>query len=166
MRAVDKGLPLTFVIWLRDFLSNRQARVQINGEQGLSVPLKQGLPQGSVLSPLLFLLYINDLKTVVPNCVEVTMFADKISLFCSHPCKFTAQIAIEEAVTRVTEWSRHHKMTFNTENCELAFFTRCTMPDGSQQSTSKASHNGFPHCQSPWGWNSITHYPLCTILRA
>ncbi len=111
---MDKGLPLTFAKWLRDFLSNRQARVQINGEQGRPVPLKQGLPQGSVLSPLLFLLYINDLKTVVPNGVEVAMFADDVSLFCSHPCKLTAQTAMQEAVTRVAEWSRQHKMTLKT----------------------------------------------------
>ncbi len=93
LRAVDKGLPLTFVKWLRDFLSNRQARLQINGKQGQSVPLKQGLPQGSALSPLLFLLYINDLKAVVPNGVEVSMFADDVSLFSSHPCKLTTQTA-------------------------------------------------------------------------
>ncbi len=64
------------------FFSNRQARVQINGEQGRPVPLGQGLPQGSVLPPLLFLLYINDLKAVVPNGIEVAMFADDVSLLC------------------------------------------------------------------------------------
>ncbi len=106
LRAMDKGLPLTFAKWLRDFLSNRQARIQINGEQGWPVPLKQGLLQGSVQSPLLFLLYINDLKTVAPNGVEVAMFADYASLSCSHPCNLTAQTAMQEAVTRVAEWSR------------------------------------------------------------
>ncbi len=97
--------------------------MQINGEQGRPVPLKQWLPQGSVLSPLPFLLYINDLKTAVPNGVEVAMFADDVSLFCSHRCKLTAQTAMQEAVTRVAEWSRQHKMTLNTEKCEVAFFT-------------------------------------------
>ncbi len=97
---MDKGLPLTFAKWLRDFLSNRQARVQINGEQGL---------------------YINDLKTFLPNDVEVAMFADDVSLFCSHPCKLTAQTTMQEAVTRVAEWSRQHKVTLNTEKCEVAF---------------------------------------------
>ncbi len=47
----NKGHPLTFAKWPVDFLLNRQARVQINGEQGRSVPLKQGLPQRL---PLLF----------------------------------------------------------------------------------------------------------------
>ncbi len=65
----------------REILSNRQVRVQINGEQGRPISLRLELQQGSVLL-LLFLLYINNLKTVV----EVAMFADDVSLFCSHPC--------------------------------------------------------------------------------
>ncbi len=76
MKAVDKGPSLTFAKWLREILSNRQVRVQINGEQGRSISLRLELPQGSVLL-LLFLLYINNLKTVV----EVAMFADDASLF-------------------------------------------------------------------------------------
>ncbi len=114
---MDKGLPLTFAKWLRDFLSNRRARAQINGEQGQPVPPEQGQPL------LLSILYINDLKTVVPNGVKVAMFADDVSLLCSHPCKFTAQTAMQGAVTRVAEWSRHHKMTLTPEKCEVAFFT-------------------------------------------
>ncbi len=83
LRAVDKGLSLTFAKWL--------------------LSLRQGLPQGSVLPPLVFLLYINNLKAVVPNGVEVAVFADDISLFCSHPCNLTAQAAMLVAATRVAE---------------------------------------------------------------
>ncbi len=58
---------------MRDFLSNRTARVQINAERGDSAPLTQVLPQGVVLSPLLFLLYIDDLRAVVPEPVKVAL---------------------------------------------------------------------------------------------
>ncbi len=58
IRAIDKGLPITYAQWLRDVLSNRKAKVQINGERGRQLPLRQGLPQWCVLRPLLFLLYI------------------------------------------------------------------------------------------------------------
>ncbi len=51
------------------------------------------------------------------------MLTDDVSLFCTQPCKLTAQTAMQEAVTRVAEWSRQHKMTLNTEKCEVAFFT-------------------------------------------
>ncbi len=68
---------------MRDFLSNRTARVQINGERGDSAPLRQGLPQGAVLCPLLFLLYIDDLRSVVPGTVKVAFFAGEVSLINS-----------------------------------------------------------------------------------
>ncbi len=84
------------------------------------MPLRQGLPQGS---PLLFKLYLNDLKTFATNDVEFAMLADNVLLFSSHPCKLTAHAAMLEAVTRVAKWNRHHKMTLNTEKCEVAFFT-------------------------------------------
>ncbi len=100
-KAVDRGLPIAFTKWLLDFVSNRQFRVQINEKQDRPEPLGQGLPQKSVLSSLLFLLYINDLKAVVPNDAEVAMFANDVFLFCSHPCKLAAQAAMQETVTRV-----------------------------------------------------------------
>ncbi len=53
------------------------------------------------------------------NGVEVAMLADDVSLFCSHPCKVTAQAALQEAVISVAEWSRHHKMTLNTDGTSL-----------------------------------------------
>ncbi len=49
------------------------------------------------------------------------MFADDFFLFCSHPCKLTAQAAMQEAATHVAEWSRHNTMTVNTQ--WVAFFT-------------------------------------------
>ncbi len=63
------------------------------------------------------------MKTVAPNGVEFAMFADDVSVFSSHPFKLTAQAAMLEAVIRVAEWSWHHKMTLNTEKCEVASFT-------------------------------------------
>ncbi len=62
IRAIYKGLPITYAQWLRDFLTSRKAKWQINGDRGRQLPLRQGLDQGSALSPLLFLLYIDDLR--------------------------------------------------------------------------------------------------------
>ncbi len=58
IRAIDKGLPISYAQWLRDFLPDRKA----NGDRGRQLPSRQGLPKGSVLSPLLFQLYIDDLR--------------------------------------------------------------------------------------------------------
>ncbi len=88
---------------MRDFLSNRKAKVQSNGDRGRQVPLLQGLPQGSVLSPPLFLLYIEDLRRVIPENVEMAIFTDGFSLFSSNPNKAFAEPAIQEAITNMAE---------------------------------------------------------------
>ncbi len=116
LAASPKVLPIPFALWLRDFLSNRTARVQINVERGDSAPLRQGLPQGAVLSPLLFLLYIDDLRSVVPEMV-------KVALISSHHNKLVAEKELQRAVTAVAEWSASKKMVLNADNCEVTFFS-------------------------------------------
>ncbi len=96
--------------------------MQVNG-QGRQLPQRQGLPQGSALSPILFLFYIDDLRRVIPENVEVAMFAVDVSLFSSHPNKEVAEAAIQEAITNVAERSRLRKLTLKTSKCEVAFFT-------------------------------------------
>ncbi len=76
---------------MSDVLSNRTARVQINGSRGDSSPLRQGLPQSAVLSPLPFLLYIDDLRSIVPETVKVALFVDDVSLISSHHNKLVAE---------------------------------------------------------------------------
>ncbi len=55
------------------------------------------------MSPLFFLLYVDDLRRVIPENVEVAMFADDVSLFSSHPNKEVAEAAVQEAITNVAE---------------------------------------------------------------
>ncbi len=67
------------------------------------------------------MLYIDDLRRVIPENVEVAMFADDVSLFSSHLNKEVAEAAIQEAITNVAEWSRCRKLTLNTSKCEVVF---------------------------------------------
>ena len=55
LSMADKGVPLRAIRWIHGFLRNRQARIRLNGETSKSKNFKQGLPQGAVLSPLLFM---------------------------------------------------------------------------------------------------------------
>ena len=72
--------------WFYDYLFNRQQRVVINGQASEWLPIKAGVPQGSVLGPLLFLVFINDLTFHVQS-TEVRLFADDTILYvlADHP---------------------------------------------------------------------------------
>ena len=67
--------------WIRDFLENRQQQVVLEGATSTSVPVQSGVPQVSVLGPLLFLLFINDLPEVISTGSTVKPFADDCVLY-------------------------------------------------------------------------------------
>ena len=61
------GVRNTLNLWIRNFLTNRKQTVVVDGEKSGHIPLCSGMPQGSVIRPVLFLIYINDLATTVSS---------------------------------------------------------------------------------------------------
>ena len=59
--------------WIEDFLSNRTQKVLVNGEKSDPVNVLSGVPQGTVLAPLLFLCYVNDLPSLVKSKIRMCM---------------------------------------------------------------------------------------------
>jgi hypothetical protein len=74
------GITGKLLDWLKDYLAERQQRVIINGDCSDWGNINAGVPQGSVLGPLLFLIFINDISYVVRHC-KIRLFADDICLF-------------------------------------------------------------------------------------
>ena len=74
----ELGLDPYLLRWTRSYLSNRSQYVSVDGADSHVLPVASGVPQGSVLGPLLFILYINDVATAVSTESEVNMFADDI----------------------------------------------------------------------------------------
>ena len=79
-KMLDIGVPLRFVQWTTALLTNGIARVQLNGVTERCRTFKEGLSQGSVLSPLLFVLYINDLLGNFSENTMVSAYADDLAL--------------------------------------------------------------------------------------
>ena len=104
--------------WIEAWLRNRSMRVCVNGALSETRPVTSGVPQGSVLGPLLFLIYINDLSNHV-NHSELRLFADD-SLVYRSIADHTDQILLQEDLSGMLEWSITNKLHFNTSKCESA----------------------------------------------
>ena len=88
--------------------------------------MHQGLPQGSVLSPLLFLFYINSLAEILPKNVLICMFADDVAIVSTAQNRNEAAANAQAAVDIVSKWSKRWKLNLNGTKSEVAFFTTYT----------------------------------------
>ena len=110
LTMLNTGVPHAYVKWLYQFLNNRQARVKFNGTTSSSHQLRQGLPQGSVLSPLLFIFYINSLAAKLPTNNINCIFADDVSILATHRKLQSALDEVQAAVNIVVDWCKSWKL--------------------------------------------------------
>ena len=101
--------------WLRDFLADREQRVVVNGTRSSTAKVTSGVPQGSVLGPVLFLLFINDLPKGISNFIK--MFADDTKLF-SMPSTVDDD-SLQTDLDLLQDWSTKWLMHFHPEKCKV-----------------------------------------------
>ena len=107
--------------WFSSYLSNRLQTVTVNGVTSNSVNISCGVPQGSVLGPILFLLYINDFH----HCSKVFdfhLFADDTNLFCKHKNLTSLQATINNELSNVNSWLCANKLSLNIEKTSFLIF--------------------------------------------
>lgn len=80
-----------------------------------------GVPQASVLGPLLFLLYINDVKHCACG-IDFHLFANDSNLLCSHKSLECLEVNLNEQLNRVNEWSCANKLSLNIEKSNFVLF--------------------------------------------
>ena len=119
----EQGIPLQFIRWLSCFLSNRVARVRLGDATSSARIMRQGLPQGAVLSPLLFVLYINNLAKLLPEEATNALFADDVTTACTDRRKEEAERLAQRVVDIVVNWSEDWKLKLNSSKSEVGFFS-------------------------------------------
>ena len=103
--------------WIRDWLSNRKQRVVLNDTNSKWQPVLSGVPQGSVLGPLLFILYISDLDTGITS--NISKFADDTKLFYRVPDNVTSS-ALQSDLDKLVAWAKNG--SWNLTQISARFF--------------------------------------------
>ena len=102
--------------WFKSYLTGRTQQVKIGSvvsEPGL---ITHGVPQGSILGPVLFNIYLNDLPTI-PNFGDLESYVDDSKLYLSFPIKYASEVMwnINEDLSKITAWCCHNSLLINPD---------------------------------------------------
>ena len=115
------GIKGDLLKWLHDFLDNRSQHVVINNISSNSRKVSSGIPQGSVLGPILFLLYINDISQDIES--HIKLFADDTKIFRAIS-SISDNTALQADIDRLLLWSKKWQLPFNIEKCKIIHYGR------------------------------------------
>ena len=101
--------------WIRSFLENRKQSVILEGTVSKQVPVLSGVPQGTVLGPLLFLAYINDMPETATSS-EIKLFADNSLLYHTINNQ-TDNDFFQRDLTILEDWENKWQISFNAKKC-------------------------------------------------
>ena len=119
------GIHGNLLNWFKDYLSNWKQRVLIRGQQSELGDIKAGVPQGSNLGPLLFLVYIEDLTTCVQS--NIKLFADDTSLYIDFENPYEAKQILNSDLENIKEWANQWLVKFSpskTKSMTMTFKKR------------------------------------------
>ena len=122
-KLISYGFNTTLINWIQDFLKSRKFRVRVNSSFSLWDAVTSGIPQGSVLGPLLFIIFINDLVECCEPFCEIYLFADDAKLF-RHIVSPNDNCLLQKGIDALLHWSQQWLLKLNISKCNIVSFGR------------------------------------------
>ena len=111
--------------WIRSWLTTRRQKVVVDGERSSEVPVKSGVPQGTVLGPLMFLLFVNDIGRNISS--KLRLFADDTLLYREIKNKEDTS-KLQQDLNTLEKWSKTWQMRFNPKKCVVQRIYKTRQP--------------------------------------
>ena len=124
------GIPACVISWTLSTLRDRRGRVRWDSTLSDSRLFPDGLAQGSILAPLLWLIYANDVLPNPPPDVQVSMYADDIAIWSTKKKFAECQEALQPVLDDITEWCRKWKVMPSVSKCSVTTFSLNTHESG------------------------------------
>ena len=127
MKLEHAGIDINIRRWIRSFLVGRTQRVLLDGTMSAPKPVLSGVPQGTVLGPLLFLIYINDISRGLHPGTKISLFADDSLLYRVIENE-NDTVILQDDLDTLQNWEKTWKMEFHPQKCFLITFTNKRKP--------------------------------------
>jgi len=121
----NTGLGNRTIKLIRNYLANRKQKTTLNGYTSTLKTIKTGVPQGSTLGPLLFLIYINDISEAIPNLSKL-LFADDTVIYTTGNDPKKLQLKMQTELDNVMRWCDKNELTLNTSKTKYMIFSNKT----------------------------------------
>ena len=112
------GFSSSAVQWFNAYLSDRTQSIKVDNVLSDPLPIQYGVPQGSILGPLLFIIYINNISSVVNYC-RVQLYADDTLLYVSSPSVNVIESKLSEDLERIITWLNGNYLFLNYEKTKV-----------------------------------------------
>ena len=123
-KMAKMNIPSCFLNWFHHFLQDRRCKVLWGKKESKEVIMKDGLPQGSVISPLLWLCYINDIsQDINTNEIKIALYADDIAIYCTNEDINRSKQLIQTAIDKLQTWTKKWGMKVSVEKTNCILFT-------------------------------------------
>jgi len=120
--------------WFTNYLSNRLQRVKLNGDTSIWTSVQGRIPQGSALVPLLFLVYVNEMPSIV-KYGKLLQFADNTMLICSGSDFDSVKMQFTHDLPLVFNWISTSRLQLNIEKSSVMWFTPKSLKNVSRSLT-------------------------------